>query len=134
MKKIKLGKKEYKIYFAMQPTLQSGLLPKIAAVESVEAWGLDNIDKLFDLIAEMLLIGLQKEHKDEFEFNYLTGEGKGEMISKVYSLLDDYSESEDANFFDLYNSLNEELTENSFFAKMFRQELEKAKAEQNSEK
>ena len=134
MKKIKLGEKEYKIYFAMQPTLQSGLLPKIAAVESVEEWGLDNIDKLFDLIAEMLLIGLQKEHKDEFEFNYLTGEGKAEMISKVYSLLDDYSEGEDANFFDLYNSLNEELTENSFFAKMFRQELEKAKAEQNSEK
>lgn len=129
MTKIKLGKKEYKIYYAMQPTVQSNLLSKIAQVEEKEEWGIDNIGELFTIVAEMLLIGLQKEHKDEFGFNYATGEGKDEVLTKAFDLLDDYSESEDANFFDLYHKLQDELLENGFFAKMFRAEVEKAKAE-----
>lgn len=136
MTEIKLGKKKYQIYFAMQPTIQSGLLPRIAETENTEEWGIENVDVIFTTAAEMLLIALQKNYKEEFGYNYQTGEGKDEAIAKVYDLLDDYSQEEDADFFALYNALEGELLENSFFAKMFRQEVEKAKAEteQNSEK
>lgn len=134
MTNLKIGKKEYKIYYAMQPTLQSKILSKLAKVEDVEEWGIENIGDLFTMVAELLLVGLQKFHAEDFGCNFATGEGVDDALSKTFSLLDDYADSEDINFFELFHSLESEMLENGFFAKMFRQEIEEAKTEQNSEK
>ena len=134
MTTIKIGGKDYKIYYAIEPTIKSKLLKKLASVEGIENWNADNFDELFVMIGEMLLIGLQKEHKDVFGYNYVTEEGKEEVMSKVYSLLDDFAADEDADFFDLFHKLQDELLENGFFAKLFRQEKEAAEQDQTSEK
>lgn len=134
MTKIKIGKAEYSIYFAMQPTVQSGILKKLASVQNDGEWDAEKIGDLLATMTEMLLIGLQKFHKDSFGFNYLTGEGKEEAIAKVYGLMDDIAEEEDDGtenpYFELYSKLQSELFENGFFAKMFREEMKKAEAEQ----
>lgn len=135
MTTIKIGKKDYKIFFAMEPTLKSQILSKLAKVEGNKEWGIDNIGDLFTIIAELMVVGLQKFHADEFGCNFKTGEGVDDALSKVFSLLDDFADTdEDVSFFDMFHSLENELLENGFFAKMFRQEKEKVEAEQNSEK
>lgn len=134
MTKVKIGKKEYKIYYAMQPTVQSGILKTLASLESDKEFGIESIGELLTTMTELLLVGLQKFHSDEFGYNYMTGEGKDEAMSKVFSLMDDMAadESDDADYFVLYNTLQNEMLENGFFAKLFRQEKQKAekKAEQ----
>lgn len=123
MTKIKIGKKEYSIYFAMQPTIQSGIIGKLAKVESTKEWGADNFDLFLSTLTELLLVGLQKFHKDEFGYNALTGDGKEEALAKAYELMDQLGEDEgDYGYEDLFADLNAELLENGFFAKLFRQE------------
>lgn len=129
MTKIKIGKNEYQIYFAMQPTIQIGIIKKLAALGDIEM-SIDNIGSLLETITEVLLVGLQKNHKDEYGFNYVTGDGKDEAMAKAYELMDEYAEDENADYFDLYSKLENELLENGFFAKLFRQEKEKNETEQ----
>lgn len=129
MTKIKIGKNEYQIYFAMQPTIQTGIIKKLAALGDIEM-SIDNIGSLLETITEVLLVGLQKNHKDEYGFNYVTGDGKDEAMAKAYELMDEYAEDENADYFDLYSKLENELLENGFFAKLFRQEKEKNETEQ----
>lgn len=123
MTKIKIGKKEYKVYYAMQPTVQSGIISKVATLESNE-WGADNIGELLETITELLLVGLQKFHGDEFGYNTKTGEGKEDALGKAYSLMDEIAEDENGDYFEMYNKLENELLENGFFSKLFRQEQE----------
>lgn len=134
MTKVKIGKAEYSVYFAMQPTVQSGILKKLAAVDTSGDFDAGKIGDLLSTMTELLLIGLQKFHKDKFGFNYLTGEGKEEALAKAYDLMDDLATAEDDGsenpYFDLFNKLQGELLENGFFAKMLRQEQEKVEAEQ----
>lgn len=126
MTKIKIGKKEYSIYFAMQPTVQSGIVGKVAQVEKRQEWDTENFGDFLATLTELLLVGLQKNYKDEFGYNYLTGEGKDEALSKAYELMDQLAEDEgEYDYTDLYADLNAELLENGFFAKLFRQEQEK---------
>lgn len=126
MTKVKIGKKEYKIYFAMEPTIKSGVIPKMAKLENVEM-SFENIGVLLETMTELLLVGLQKFHKEDFGFNYDSEEEKAAVMSKVYGMMDDFADSdEDMDFLGLYNKLQTELLENGFFAKMFRQEKEKA--------
>ena len=123
MTKIKIGKKEYSVYFAMQPTVQSGIIGKLAKIESIKEWSADNLGDFLEPLTELLLVGLQKFHKDEFGYNYLTGECKEEALSKAYDLMDQLGEDEgDYGYEDLFADLNAELLENGFFAKLFRQE------------
>jgi len=134
MTKVKIGKAEYSIYFAMQPTVQSGILKKLAAIDNTGDFDAGKVGDLLSTMTELLLVGLQKFHSDKFGYNTLTGEGKEEALSKAYDLMDDIAAAEDDGtenpYFDLYNKLQTELLENGFFAKMFRQEQEKAEAEQ----
>ena len=127
MTKIKIGKKEYSIYFAMQPTVQSGIVGKLAQVEERQEWGAENFGDFLATLTELLLVGLQKNYKDEFGYNYLTGEGKDEALSKAYDLMDQFAEDTDSDYdyTDLYNDLNAELLENGFFKKLFQKEQEK---------
>lgn len=126
MTKIKIGKKEYNVFFAMQPTVQSGIVGKLAKLEGKEDWGAENFGDFLALVTELLLVGLQKNHKDEFGYNYLTGEGMDEALSKAYDLMDQFSEDDsDYGFTDLFADLEKELIENGFFKKLFQQEQEK---------
>lgn len=126
MTKIKIGKKEYSIYFAMQPTVQSGIIGKLAKIESIKEWSADNLGDFLEPLTELLLVGLQKFHKDEFGYNYLTSEGKEESLSKAYDLMDQLAEDTgDYGYEDLFSDLNTELLENGFFAKLFQKEQEK---------
>ena len=137
MTKVKIGKAEYSIYYAMQPTVQSGILKRLAKVDTDTDFDAEKLEDMLSTMTELLLIGLQKFHSDKFGYNTLTGEGKEEALAKAYDLMDDIAMSEDDGkenpYFDLYNKLQTELLENGFFAKMFRQEqenAEKAEAEQ----
>ena len=133
MKKIKIGEKEYGIFFAMQPTVQSGIVGKLAEVESRKEWGVENFGDFLAILTELFLVGLQKNHKDEFGYNYLTGEGKDEALSKAYDLMDQFAEDDsEYDFTDLFADLNEELLENGFFKKLFQKEQEKEEKKSKS--
>lgn len=126
MTKIKIGKKEYNIFFAMQPTVQSGIVGKLAKVEERQEWGAENFGDFLATLTEILLVGLQKNYKDEFGYNYLTGEGKDEALSKAYELMDQLAEDEgEYDYTELFADLETELLENGFFKKLFQKEQEK---------
>ena len=134
---LKLGKKSLKIKFAYEATARSGILKKFAEFVAARDTGsnLDMLDSLMEFVPELILVGVQKYHRDEYGYDYKTGEGKEASLSKIYSLLDDYFEGDDVDFDKLVESLHNELLENGFLAKMLQKELEQAKeAEKAAEK
>ena len=135
---LKLGKAQYSIYYGYEATVRSGIIKKLAAMSRSNNEATDNFDKIevvLDILPELLLVGLQKFHKNEYGYNYKTEEGKEEALDKVYSLLDDYFETEDADFSELLETLQNQLTENGFLAKILKKEVEAVEeAEKKSEK
>ena len=126
MKTIKFGDKEYQIQFGYIVTAKSGIIGKIANIEKMMKGEKtpEEIDKFLMFIPEIVLVGLQKFHRDEFGYDYNTGEGKDAALDKVGSLVDDYFDREDADFNKLLDTLTEELMNNSFLSKLFREEQE----------
>lgn len=126
MKTIKFGDKEYQIQFGYIVTAKSGIIGKIANIEKMMKGETtpEEIDKFLMFIPEIVLVGLQKFHRDEFGYDYNTGEGKDAALDKVGSLVDDYFDREDADFNKLLDTLTEELMNNSFLSKLFREEQE----------
>ena len=135
MKTIKFGDKEYQIQFGYIVTAKSGIIGKIANIEKMMNGEMtpEEIDKFLMFIPEIVLVGLQKFHRDEFGYDYNTGEGKDAALDKVGSLVDDYFDREDADFNKLLDTLTEELMNNSFLSKMFQQEQEKEDKEQTKQ-
>lgn len=131
MLNLKLGKAQFSIYYGYEATVRSKILKKLAslATEDEDEDSFDRLGVMMEVVPELLLVGLQKYHSDEYGYNYKTEEGKEESLSKVYELLDDYFEGEDANFTDLMESLQEELMNNGFLSKMFAREVEKQNTE-----
>lgn len=128
MLNLKLGKTQLSIRFGYEATVRSKILKKLAAL-TVENEGEDNFDRMslmMEIVPEMILVGAQKFHSDVYGYDYKTDAGKEEALSKVYELLDDYFEGEDADFTDLLTFLQEELMENGFLSKMFKKEVEQA--------
>lgn len=136
MTKIKFGDKEYQIQYGYIATAKSGIIGKLIKSENAPLNG-DNIeDSIGDfllLIPELTLVGLQKFHRDEFEYNYDTGEGREEALEKAGELVDNYFDSEDADINKLLDDLKGELMNNSFLSKMFQQEQEKQDEEQTKQ-
>ena len=126
MKTIKFGDKEYQIQFGYIVTAKSGIIGKIANIEKMMNGEMtpEEIDKFLMFIPEIVLVGLQKFHRDEFGYDYNTDEGKDVALDKVGSLVDDYFDREDADFNKLLDDLTEELMNNSFLSKLFREEQE----------
>lgn len=126
MKTIKFGDKEYQIQFGYIVTAKSGIIGKIANIEKMMNGEMtpEEIDKFLMFIPEIVLVGLQKFHRDEFGYDYNTDEGKDVALDKVGSLVDDYFDREDADFNKLLDTLTEELMNNSFLSKLFREEQE----------
>ena len=136
MLKIKFGETELSIKYGYEVTAKSGILKKLIAVDEMglgdkkdekEVDMAGALDAIMSLLPELVLAGVQKFHKDEYGYNYLTGEGKEDQLDKIYALLDDYFDTEDADFQELYGDLQKELLDNGFLASMFRAEKAKSK-------
>lgn len=134
MKTFKFGDRELKVKFAYEPTIKSHIISRMAKMENKvgdSADGIEAVEELLLLIPEMLLIGLQKYHKDEFAYDYETGEGKDEVLGKVFALMDDYTDNEDnedgGDLMSLYQSLTEEMMNNSFLSSLLNKERSKRK-------
>lgn len=132
MTKIKFGDKEYKIQFGYIATAKSGIISKLIKTEnSLDGDHIeDSIGDFLLLIPELVLVGLQKFHRDEFGYNYDTGEGREEALEKAGDLVDAYFDSEDADIKKLMADLKGELMDNSFLSKMFHDEQEKQDKDQ----
>ena len=133
MKTIKIGEKEYKIQFGYIATAKSGIIRDLVNIERMIGDGesaIENLDKILMFIPEIMLVGLQKFHREEFGYNYDTKEGKDEAFEKVSQLVDDYFDGEDADFKGLFNSLEDELLHNGFLSSMFHEEQESQNKEQ----
>lgn len=127
MTKIKIGSKEYKIYFGYKATVQNGIIKKLVSVSSIKDQ-MEAVEATLNILPELLLVGLQKFHAKEFGFNFGDEEGKAKQVEKVFDLLDSYFDTEESDIMALYNALQNELTENGFLSKLF-QEEQKAEAE-----
>lgn len=129
MMTLKVGEKELNIKFGYEPTLKSRLLSRMAkmSVEMSEKDGdMEMIEDMLLFIPEVLLIGLQKEHKEEYGYNLDTREGYEEKKSKVFALVAELLDNDEVDAIDLFNELQEEMTKNGFLKKMFEKEVEKA--------
>lgn len=127
--KINIGEKEYKIKFGYKPTLKERIISKSAKMGKVaDKDGNVNLEKIEDLLLylpELLLVGLQVHHED-FRYDYDTKEGKDEQLEKATALVSEYLEADGADAMDLFNELQEALTQDSFLASLFRAEQKKA--------
>lgn len=131
MLNLKIGEKEFNIKFGYNITLKSKLISKMVEVgneisqdnEMDTTENLLKIEEMMLFIPEVLLIGLQKNHRAEFGYNYDTKEGMEESLEKVCDLLDDYFEEEGADIIKLYNDLQNEMLNEGFLKNVFQKEL-----------
>lgn len=133
---IKVNDKEYTIKFGCEPTLKSRLLSRVAKMtvnmkQDAEE-NLEQIENMLLFVPEMVLVGLQKFHSDEFGYNLDTNDGYEEAKNKAFSLVGDYVDTGDVDITDFFTELQEELTANGFLKKMFEKEVEKAQANSDS--
>lgn len=115
----------HKIKFGIEATTKSGVLKKIKEVEEIKGSDVEYIDAILNVVPELLLVGLQKHHGNEFEYDYNSNEGKDAAMSKVYDLIDDYVDQDDSSLRVLFIDLTKEVMRNGFFKKEMA-EIEKA--------
>lgn len=120
MTKLKLGEKELQIKFGYEATVKSGIIKKVAELDSLD--NIEAVDKILLFLPELILVGAQKFHKEEFGYDPVNEEEKEQKLGKVYSMLDDYFDGEDADVHALYNALLAELLENGFLSKLLKAE------------
>ncbi len=127
--KLKIGEKELNIRFGYEPTLKSRIMSRLAKLENAKitdsSGQMENLEDLLLLLPEFLLVGLQVEHK-EYRYDYDTGEGKDKQLEKAFSLVEEYSESEDGDVTLLIQELEDEMLRNSFLKRIFQKEKKKA--------
>lgn len=132
--KLKIREKELNIKFGYKPTLKERLISRIMRAGITEGKGeIENTEKIEDLLLflpEILLVGLQVYHKDEYGYNYDTKEGKEEQLEKAFDLIDEYASSEGADLMKLFNDLQEEMKNDSFLASLFQKEEQAEKVEE----
>ena len=134
---LKVNEKEYKIKFAYKPVLKKRILSRLAEVTKKmntegDETSLAGIEDLLLFIPELILVGLQRNHKDEFWYDYNTNEGFNEQLEKVDSIIDEYCDSEDSDMMELFSELQKELLEDGFLSSLFRQEQKRIKEVEDS--
>lgn len=123
MTTIKLGEKELQIKFGYEATVKSGIIKKVAELDRID--DIEAVDKILLFLPELILVGAQKFHKKELGYNPVNEGEKEQQLGKVYSMLDDYFDTEEADVQELYNSLLTELLENGFLSKLLKEEQKK---------
>lgn len=128
MLKINIGDKELKIKYAYEPTLKERLISRLIKVsDSMKGFEDGDFEKLEDLLLflpELLLVGLQTYHSDEYGYDYDTKSGKGEQMEKMFKLIDEYFNQDGADFLKLFELLQGELLADGFLKSLFRREQE----------
>lgn len=121
--KITVENKEYTLKFGLKPTLKTHLITKVAKAESQETENdLELVEKVLEIIPEMLLVGLQVNHFDEFGFDYDNEDEKNAKLDLAYNLLEKYL-GEGNDFAELYQEMEEDLLKNSFLSGLFNKEM-----------
>lgn len=126
---LKVDGKEFDVKFAYKPTIKGHLLKKMAKVEMTEdetaEGNVEMMENVLLFLPEFLLIGLQKNHSDEYGYDYTTDKGKDKQLEKAENLISTYADDENGDLYELYHDLQNELLANGFLAKMFEMETEK---------
>lgn len=113
----KVKDKEYQVKFAYKPTIKGHLLKKAADIENEES--MEALEKMLDFAPEMLLIGLQYHHADDFGYDYVSGKGQKEALAKVEDLVSEYADEEGGDITELFSEMEKELLANGFLRKAF---------------
>lgn len=121
----KLGNRELKVKFGYEATVKNRIIRKLVELDSGQ--NMDRIENILLILPELLLVGVQKYHGEEFGFDPDDAEGKEQQLEKIYAILDDYFDTEDADIQKLYADLQKELVDNGFLSKLFQAEKAKAK-------
>jgi hypothetical protein len=113
---LKVNGKDYKLVFGYGALLKTDILDRIQNSNK------EGLKGAISLLPELLLVGLQKRHKDEFGWE--TESEKEVALDKVYDLLDEYeSESTEDNpqdGFMLLQQMNDELGKNGFLSRIMK--------------
>ena len=132
----KIHGKEYKVRFTYRTVCEDDILDKISDATDFEGLNVGGmIAKVSKATAELLLVGLQKYHSDEF--GYKDDKEKAQRIEKMLDLFDDYedesTEEHEQSAATLFSDLQEELQKNGFLSAMMTAIEQTAKAEQIAE-
>lgn len=115
--------KTYKVKFGYGVLTQSDILTQVSSMGAI-----NNPKDMIKMLPELILVGLQKKHKDEF--GYETEEEKKIAYDKVCDLLDDYedesTEENPHNGFTLFEKASQELEKNGFLSGMIKAMEEKS--------
>lgn len=130
---IKVNDKEYTIKYGIEATAKCNLIGLVNELEET-TFEPSSIGKMSLTIAEVLLIGLQNKHKDEFGYDLDTLEGKNEALSKACELLDEYSDIDGNDILQLYGLLNEEMAKNGFIKSLLENQKKQAEMEKVTKK
>lgn len=130
---VKFGDKELNIKYGYEATVKNRIIKKLAELEKMDG-GIDTIDNILLLLPELILVGLQKFHSDEYGFDPYNKEQKEEKLSEVYAMLDDYFDTDEADIQKLFGDVQKELLENGFLAKLLQKEKEKKSQKKVAEK
>lgn len=113
---LKVNNRDYKLVFGYGALLKTDILDRIQNSNK------EGLKGAISLLPELLLVGLQKRHKDEFGWE--TESEKEVALDKIYDLLDEYeSESTDDNpqdGFMLLQQMNDELGKNGFLSRIMK--------------
>lgn len=127
--------KEYKIKFGYGVLRKTNLIDRVININNQLSKNPENaFQNLMTTVAELLLAGLQKSHKDEF--GYETDREKETVLDKIDDLMDSYEdEGTDENPQDcymLFEMLKDELMKNGFLSRMANQTAEEVAIEQDA--
>lgn len=118
--------KTYKVKFGYGVLTQSDILTQVSSMGAI-----NNPKDMIKMLPELILVGLQKKHKDEF--GYETEEEKKIAYDKVCDLLDDYeddsTEENPHNGFTLFEKASQEIENNGFLSGMVKAMEEKSEEE-----
>lgn len=129
---ITMNGKEYNIKFGNKAVARAGFVSKLARIGAMQsdpedsAGALEGTEKMYLLMPQILLAGLQANHSDEFGYDLVTGEGRHEQLSKVEDMLDHFVDEENGDFLKLQEDVTNEILHNGFLKKLFEEETAKA--------
>ena len=116
---LKVGDKEYKLKYGYRVLAQTNLLDRVSEIGQVHD-GVNPLREMLEILGELVLVGMQKNHKDDFGFDLESESEKADKLEKVYDLLDQYedesTEENPQDGFELFGKLQEELEKNGFLS------------------